>query len=209
MNPWVKSISPAFANGGFKTFMSSKDLVAWTTRFCLSCFPRTWSRLHLVQAERSQLCLAEVELIRTRKNHWLLNWACICRQAHPWPLDVQKPVALLCAVLSRVQLFVTPWTRVLSPWNFSGKNAGVGCHFFLQRIFPTHESTCVSCIGKRPTCTTWEARHLDACVEKWVSCLLRADETCFPRFTAHISDWSFWPAVGTLGKTNPVNNTFT
>ena len=32
-------------------------------------------------------------------------------------------------------LFVT--TRLLSPWDFPGKNTGVGCHFLLQRIFLT------------------------------------------------------------------------
>ena len=37
--------------------------------------------------------------------------------------------------------FVTPWTaRFLCPWNFPGKNTGVGCHFFLQGIFLTQES---------------------------------------------------------------------
>ena len=28
-------------------------------------------------------------------------------------------------------------TRLLSPWDFPGKSAGMGCHFLLQRIFPT------------------------------------------------------------------------
>ena len=28
-------------------------------------------------------------------------------------------------------------TRIFCPWNFSGKNTGVGCHCLLQRIFPT------------------------------------------------------------------------
>ena len=27
--------------------------------------------------------------------------------------------------------------RLLHPWNFPGKNTGVGCHFLLQEIFPT------------------------------------------------------------------------
>ena len=40
--------------------------------------------------------------------------------------------------------FVTPWTVAHQvhevPWDFSGKNAGVGCHFLLQSIFPTHGS---------------------------------------------------------------------
>ena len=43
---------------------------------------------------------------------------------------------LLCCV----QLFVKAWTvatRLLCPWDSPGKNAGVGCHFFLQETFPT------------------------------------------------------------------------
>ena len=30
--------------------------------------------------------------------------------------------------------------RLLCPWNFPGKNTGVGCHFLLQRIFLTQVS---------------------------------------------------------------------
>ena len=36
-------------------------------------------------------------------------------------------------------------TRVLCPWNFPGKNTGVGCHFLLQGIFSTQGSNWVSC----------------------------------------------------------------
>ena len=42
--------------------------------------------------------------------------------------------------LSRVQLSVTLWTvatKLLCPWDSSGKNVGVGCHFLLQGIIPT------------------------------------------------------------------------
>ena len=50
--------------------------------------------------------------------------------------------------LSRVRLFATPWTvayqllwtvayQLLCPWDFPGKNTGVGSHFLLQEIFPT------------------------------------------------------------------------
>ena len=31
-------------------------------------------------------------------------------------------------------------TRLLCPWNFPGKNTGVGCHFLLPGIFPTQGS---------------------------------------------------------------------
>ena len=43
-------------------------------------------------------------------------------------------VAKLCLTL------VTPWT-VACPWDSPGKNAGVGCHFLLQGIFLTQESS--------------------------------------------------------------------
>ena len=33
-----------------------------------------------------------------------------------------------------------PHARLLCAWNFPGKNTKVGCHFFLQGIFPTQES---------------------------------------------------------------------
>ena len=29
------------------------------------------------------------------------------------------------------------YTRLLRPWDFPGKNTGVGCHFLLQEICPT------------------------------------------------------------------------
>ena len=31
-------------------------------------------------------------------------------------------------------------TRLLHPWDFPGKDTGVGCHFLLQGIFPTQGS---------------------------------------------------------------------
>ena len=43
--------------------------------------------------------------------------------------------------LSCVRLFAIPWTAAfLHPWDFPGKNTGVGCHFLLQGIFPTQGS---------------------------------------------------------------------
>ena len=39
---------------------------------------------------------------------------------------------------SLVQLLATPWAaRLLYPWDFPGKNTGVGCHFLIQGIFLT------------------------------------------------------------------------
>ena len=45
---------------------------------------------------------------------------------------------LSCSVVSDSLRLHGLWpTRLLCPWNFPGKNTGVGCHFLLQGIFPT------------------------------------------------------------------------
>ena len=54
-------------------------------------------------------------------------------------------------------------TRFLCPWNSSGKNTGVGCHDFLQGIFPARGlKPCLfdSCITGRffAKGATWEAQ---------------------------------------------------
>ena len=44
-------------------------------------------------------------------------------------------VAKLCPTLLRPHGLYP--ARLLCPWDFPGKNTGVGCHFLLQGIFPT------------------------------------------------------------------------
>ena len=44
-------------------------------------------------------------------------------------------------VSSSLQPYGLQPTRLLCPWDFPGKNTGVGCHFLLQEIFPTQESS--------------------------------------------------------------------
>ena len=48
-------------------------------------------------------------------------------------------------------------TRLLCPWDFPGKNTGVGRHFLLRGIFPTQALNHVSCLGRQILyhCTTW------------------------------------------------------
>ena len=43
-------------------------------------------------------------------------------------------------------------TRLLHPWDFPGKNTGVGCHFLLQGIFPTQ--------GSNPHLLHWQVDFL-------------------------------------------------
>ena len=50
---------------------------------------------------------------------------------------------LVCVLLPSCSNFLQPFglwpSRLLCPLDFSGKNTGVGCHFFLQGIFLTQE----------------------------------------------------------------------
>ena len=67
----------------------------------------------------------------------LLHWQADSLQVVPWgkPSTMHKVKSF-----SRVWLFATPCTIVcqaLSPWDFPGKNTGVGCHFLLQGNFLT------------------------------------------------------------------------
>ena len=65
----------------------------------------------------------------------------------------QKHVLLAYAVLTCIPLFATPWMvthQLFCNWDFSGKNTGVGCHFFLQGIFCNPEiQLCVFCVGRQ------------------------------------------------------------
>ena len=44
---------------------------------------------------------------------------------------------LVCSIVSSsLQPLELQPTRLLCPWDFPGRNTGVGCHFLLQSIFP-------------------------------------------------------------------------
>ena len=64
--------------------------------------------------------------------------------AKPWNYNYLQVLTERCVhaqSLSHVWLFVTPWTvahHAPCRWDFPGKNTGMGCHFLLQEIFPTH-----------------------------------------------------------------------
>ena len=73
---------------------------------------------------------------------------------------IQCPLMVHACMLnrfSRVRLLATIWTvglqpaRLFCPWDFPGKNSGVGYCALLQGIFPTHRSnpTTSNCIGRR------------------------------------------------------------
>ena len=52
--------------------------------------------------------------------------------------------------------------RLLCPWDFPGKNTGVGCHFFLQGSSQPRDWTCISCVCRRILhhYATWDINQL-------------------------------------------------
>ena len=68
----------------------------------------------------------------------------------------------VCSVMSSsLQSHGLQPARLLCPWNFPGKNTGVGCHFLLQGIFPTQGFilNVLHLLHRQILyhCTTWEA----------------------------------------------------
>ena len=55
-------------------------------------------------------------------------------------------------------------TRLLCPWDFPGKDTGVGCHFLLQGIFPTQGYEPGTCTSGR-FFTNWATREAQVSVK--------------------------------------------
>ena len=75
-------------------------------------------------------------------------------------VDLHKTCVCACSVMSNsLQPHGLQPARLLCPWNFPGKNTGMGCRFLLPRIFWRRNQTCISCIGRQILYhwATWEA----------------------------------------------------
>ena len=75
---------------------------------------------------------------------------------HSLPYAFQHQVIFSVKVkvksLSRVQLFATPWMvayRLSGPWDFPGKNTGVGCHSCFRGSSQPRDQTWVFCTADR------------------------------------------------------------
>ena len=67
-----------------------------------------------------------------------------------WNIYFQCDILSCAQLLSHVRLFATHGlylARLLCPWNFPGKNTGVGCNFLLLGIFLTQGLNPFSCIS--------------------------------------------------------------
>ena len=76
----------------------------------------------------------------------------MCLQIALYPCWCSGDCVCVCSVVSDARPH-GPWpTRLLCPRNSPCKNAGLGCHFLFQGIFPTQGSNphlCVSCTGRQ------------------------------------------------------------
>ena len=75
---------------------------------------------------------------------------CLYHVAHrilvPRPGIKRVPPAGKCGVLI-TDMFMFNHFWLQCPWNFSSKNTGVGCHFLLQRLFPSQGwNPCLLCL---------------------------------------------------------------
>ena len=62
-------------------------------------------------------------------------------------------MAQLCLILcDPMDCSLPSSSTLLCPWDFPGKNSGVGCHSLLQRIFPTQ--------GSNPGLLHWQVDSL-------------------------------------------------
>ena len=74
--------------------------------------------------------------------HWVSEWSHSVVSNSLWPHGLQP-------------------TRLFCPWDFPGRNTGVGCHFLPQEIFPIQGLNLVSLIVSR--CFTIWATTLQVC----------------------------------------------
>ena len=59
---------------------------------------------------------------------------------NPWNCLAQRSLSVHSVVSSSLRPHGLYLARHLCPWDFSGKNTGVSCHFLLPGIFPTQGS---------------------------------------------------------------------
>ena len=75
-------------------------------------------------------------------------WAKICLSTTVFMRQTKCVCVCVCSVAQLYLTLCDPHglypNRLLCPWDFPGKNIGVGCHFLLQEIFPTQGSS--SCL---------------------------------------------------------------
>ena len=104
-----------------------------------------WMGKIVTSKQKAFLDRREVNGIREEHVGWF-NYNCNVLHVSSVVSDSLQPSGLLC------------------PWDFSGKNTGVGCHLLLQGIFPNQGSNpsllyLLHCRHTFYHCTTWDTGH--------------------------------------------------
>ena len=92
----------------------------------------------------------------------VLEWGCHCL------LRCAIQVLIVCSVRQSCPTLCNPMNcnpSLFCPWNFPGKNTGVGSQFLLRGSSQSRDQTCISCIscfGRQILyhCASWEAQLL-------------------------------------------------
>ena len=112
--------------------------LAWG-RITTGCVCPEWARISSASLLSFYHCIWTLACLRKSvgKRGSSFPWTCCWNVSHR-PL---RRYVWVCVSHSVVSDSLQPhglWpARLLCPWNSPGKNTGVGCHFFLQGIFPS------------------------------------------------------------------------
>ena len=88
--------------------------------------------------------------------------------------DKDMSIIVLCSVAQLYPTLCDHWTiahQALCPWNFPGKNTGVGCHSLLQGIFLTQGSNLNLLQVDFYHCATWEATSINEGTTNLIMCV--------------------------------------
>ena len=162
----------ALDNGGWLSMEPAMWLEGWN--FVSHHWEGEWGwRLSSITSDPqfNQLCLCNEASTKTQKNR--IQRASLL--ANTWKSEkgdvlgkglkafpIPCPMHLFHLAAPELCPFICCLVSQLCPWDFPGKNTGVGCHFFIQGIFPTQGSICVSCLAGRffYHWATWEVHTL-------------------------------------------------
>ena len=112
----------------------------WVLFYHMTCFRKSCYILHLCACV---LCVSNLMptmlptdfcLHEFLEEHWGSIWREVSLK------DLFYTCVLYCYLLKTLWPHGLQLARLLCPWDSPGKNAGVGCHFLLQGIYPTRES---------------------------------------------------------------------
>ena len=153
--------SRLFSSWGEQGLLSSYGVWAWVLWF-LGCRARAqqwwcmWN--HLERRLTHVSCIGRLVLY-----HWATREALECQSLmfpfkfhlvfntgadiilDPLNMSLRKNAVVICCFVAKsCRTLLQPWvlepTMLLCPWNYSGRNTGVSCHFLLKGIFPTQGS---------------------------------------------------------------------